>query len=210
MPVSFPAFASAVDTYENELPKLLSKNAVTLDGGLDEQGEYAQLVCAYTKRKHVGLLSKMRYLKACVAAFGKEFPLPLKKLRFPFTFRQEIYMTDSGELTLSWGVAQKHGFYRLHALLLHELAHLLLSAHKDYPLLLALDKVFLSRHAENAAATTLSPVELYATQISVALLDATAQLLGEGEKEQMLAQATQETEKLSAAYALFENATKKL
>ncbi len=210
MSVTFPAFASAVDTYENELPNLLLPNAVAVDVGWDENGEYARLVQSYAKRKRVGLLSKMRYLKACVAAFGKELPLPLKKLRFPFTFRQDVYMTDSGELTLSWGVAQKHGFYRLHALLLHELAHLLLSAHKDYPLLLALDKAFLSKHAENAAATTLSPVELYATQISVALLNATAQLLDGGEKEQMLTQASQEAEKLSAAYALFENGTKKL
>lgn len=205
MPVSFPAFASVVDAYEYELPTLLSPNAVTLNVGLDENEEYARLVRSYAKRKHVGLLSKMRYLKDCVAAFGKQIPLPLKKLRFPFTFRQEIYMTDSGELTLSWGVAQKHGFYRLHALLLHELAHLILSAHKDYPLLLALDKAFLARHADDSAAVTLSPVELYATQLSVTLLHATATLLTGGEQAQMHAQATQEAEKLHAAYTLFQN-----
>lgn len=205
MPVSFPAFASAVDAYEDALPTLLSPDAVTLNVGLDENEEYARLVRSYAKRKRVGLLSKMRYLKNCVAAFGKQIPLPLKKLRFPFTFRQEIYMTDSGELTLSWGVAQKHGFYRLHALLLHELAHLVLSAHEDYPLLLALDKAFLARHADDAAAVTLSPVELYATQLSVTLLRATATLLEDGEQAQMHAQAAQEAEKLHAAYALFQN-----
>ena len=205
MPVSFPAFASAVDAYEYELPTLLSPNAVTLNVSLDKNEEYARLVRSYAKRKHVGLLSKMRYLKDCVAAFGKQIPLPLKKLCFPFTFRQEIYMTDSGELTLSWGVAQKHGFYRLHALLLHELAHLILSAHKDYPLLLALDKAFLARHADDSAAVTLSPVELYATQLSVSLLHATATLLTDGEQAQMHAQSTQEAEKLHAAYTLFQN-----
>ena len=208
MPVSFPAIAYAVDAYENELPTLLSPNAVTLNAGLAENGEYARLIQSYAKRKRVGLLSKMRYLKACVAAFEKELPLPLKKLRFPFTFRQEVYMTDNGELTLSWGVAQKHGFYRLHALLLHELAHLYLSARKDYPLLLALDKAFLHRHAEHSAAVTLSPVELYATQLSVALLYATAELLDDDEQAQMRAQAAQEAEKLHAAYQAFENGKK--
>ena len=204
MPVSFPAVVSAVATYENELPNILLPNAVTLNAGLDGNGEYARLVQSYAKRKRVGLLSKMRYLKACVAAFGKELPLPLKKLRFPFHFRQEIYMTDNGELTLSWGVAQKHGFYRLHALLLHELAHLILSAQKDYPLLLALDKAFLNKHAAHSAAQTLSPVELYATQLSVTLLNATAELLDGDGQTQMRAQAAQEAEKLYAAYARFQ------
>jgi hypothetical protein len=48
-------------------------------------------------------------------------------------------------------------------------------------------------------------VELYATQLSVTLLHATATLLTGGEQAQMHAQATQEAEKLHAAYTLFQN-----
>lgn len=204
MRLSFPSFDFSKSAYTDALRDLVFADVFAdLDGALDEQGEYARLIARYAVKKGLGFFGKIRFVKSCVAALQKELPFPLKSLRFPFHLRHEIYMTDGGELSVSWGTILKSNFYRLTALLLHEIAHLLISAEQDYSLLLRADKVFLKENAENSVAPTLSPVEAYATRLSVLLMKKTAELLNGQPQEKLLAQAESEQEKLRIAYQAF-------
>lgn len=205
MRLSLPPFNFPKSAYADALPDLVFADVFTvLDGILDKDGEYARLIARYAVKKGLGVFGKIRFVKGSVTALQKELPFPLKTLHFPFHFRHEVYMTDSGELSLSYGTVFKSNFYRLSALLLHEIAHLILSAETEYPLLLAADKVFLKDNADNPVAPTLSPVELYATRLSILLMEETAKLLNGVPQEKFLAQAESEKEKLKVAYQAFQ------
>ena len=209
MTVLFPPFAHSVSAYVERLPQLLSPDAFGLNGTWASDGDFAKNLQGYAKRKPFGFFAKTGFIKKCVSAFRKELPFPLKNLRFPFDFRANAYMTDSGDLSLSLGLIQTNNFYRLNALLLHELSHLILSAQKEYEILLALDKAFLNAYPNEKAAPVLSPVELYATALSTVLLRASAALLEEKDKAEFERQANLEEEKLKRAYAEFSAAQTK-
>lgn len=205
MRLSFPPFNFTKSAYTDAFPDLVFADVFTVaEGVLDKDGAYARLIARYAVKKGLGVFGKIRFVKGCVAALQKELPFPVKRLQFPFHFRHEVYMTDSGELSLSFGTVFKSNFYRLLALLLHEIAHLIISAEKEYTLLLAADKVFLKDNADNPVAPTLSPVEMYATRLSILLLEETAKLLNGVPQEKFWAQAESEKEKLKVAYQAFQ------
>ena len=110
-------------------------------------------------------------------------------------------MKDTGLAAFSMHyLGMKDGGY-LARLVLHEVAHLNLSKDEGYPALLALDREFLSLH-RGKEAKAVSPVELYATHLSIALMRDAAERLPTV-RDALLAECATEEKKLSEYVSLF-------
>ena len=148
------------------------------------EGELVRLTRKQAKCKRFFLLSKRAYVKKWIAAFLKEYPVPITALRFICSLKNRAYMTDKGELHLTSGFLLKSSFPRIVKVLLHELSHLALLGMQGYDSLLLLDAAFLQAFGQEWA--HLSPVELYATTLSLPLLESLLCLLEDGQNKRLL------------------------
>ena len=146
----------------------------------------------YLRRGHVKRL--FRELSAC--GF-----IPECKLRFGWLTRERAYMKDTGLAAFSMHyLGMKDGAY-LARLVLHEVAHLNLSAREDYAYLLRLDGEFLS-HYRGKEAKALSPVEFFATHLSIALMRCAAEHIP-ASRNALLAECATEERKLFEYVSVF-------
>ena len=175
-------FAQNLETYlqwaiNRELPQGVCPT-------ISPEGELALLTQKQAKCKRFFLPSKRAYVKKWVAAFLKEYPVPITALRFICSLKNRAYMTDKGELILSSGFLLRSSFPRIIKVLLHELSHLALLGMQGYDKLLFLDAAFLQAFGQEWA--HLSPVELYATTLSLPLLQSVICLLEGGQNKWLL------------------------
>lgn len=125
------------------------------------------------------------------------------KLSFPLRSAYGCHMDDAGNVRFPWSAFRKR-FDCVVKYVFHESAHLILSKWDAYPALLSLDRAFLARHRDSKVAAPLSPIEYLATTLSIEMLGAAADHLGEGRLAgRLISQREKESEKLTQALGVF-------
>lgn len=91
-------------------------------------------------------------------------------LRLKWTWKSMAYMRDEGELYLSIGFLASRSAWNVLSVYVHELSHIWLSQQEDYPLLKTLQREFRSRYGTHTLCELMSPIEIYADLLAVAIL----------------------------------------
>ena len=124
-------------------------------------------------------------------------------LHFPLWSKHGCHMDDKGNVSFPLSAFLKR-FDPLVKYVFHETAHLYLAKQVTYKDLLALDKLFLSAYGEREKAICLSPVEYFASLLSIRLLERAAKTLGETRlAKRLLMQKGVEERKLMRALDAF-------
>lgn len=95
----------------------------------------------------------------------EEFSLHRERTR-----KDRAYMKDSGDLYLSRGFLVRHSPLVVLSVFCHELAHIKLSQTPEYPEIKCLQRAFKIRFADERLCEVMSPIEMYAVEISLRLL----------------------------------------
>ena len=194
-------FPTSLDEYEKILiqdidPSLLPHT---------EDPEYATLAVKLIKSSVYRPFMRRRLIKRMILRLTAGGFLRNVRVRFPLFSKSGAYMRDSGTLTLPMRLLTSQRGDTVFKLLMHEAAHLLLSKSDGYSKLLSLDKQFFRAHGRDSdEIIILSPVELYATRVSVALMSSVMQSARDGSAEMLIEkQISLETKKLEHAKNIF-------
>lgn len=187
---------------EQDVDKYLSLlSDGSLDGAFPPQGEidFSSLLRVKCKWSVPG---KVAWIKQWFGDNPGLFPSGIT-LRFPLWSKYGCHMDDAGNVRFPLPALMKR-FDPLVKYVFHESAHLIIARTQGYRDLLTLDKAFLSKCGADKQAICLSPVEYFASRLSVSLLDGAAAYLGETRLAmRLLMQKGVEERKLSRAISAF-------
>ncbi len=131
------------------------------------------------------LLHSRRPLQRCglvrdvTEAFCRGMEIPFPKLCFPLWERDFAYMTDSGRLSFSRWFLYRQDAERVVKVLIHELAHIAVKHHKDYIRVLRLELSLVADETLASVPKGITPVEYCGTFVSLAILEALGESLGD-------------------------------
>jgi hypothetical protein len=128
------------------------------------------LCLARSKRKHPFV--RRRHVKKMLSALLSKGCISSYRTHFKWFMKTPAYMLDTGDLYFSMRSLFLSDGADLCKIVLHELSHLWLYQQEGYGDLLRLDKQFLKLYGSKNSALTLSPVERYATEVSVCIMQA--------------------------------------
>ena len=118
------------------------------------------------------IIGKVRWIKRWFREAKALFPADTT-LHFPLRSKHGCHMDDKGNVCFPFRVFLKR-FDPLVKYVFHESAHLYLAGQDDYAALLELDRAFLARLGGKKEAICLSPVEYFASRLSLLLLEEAA------------------------------------
>ena len=148
------------------------------------------------------VIGKVLWVKRWFRSENALFPKGVN-LHLPLWSKYGCHMDDAGNVTLPLSVFRRRldPFVKY---VFHESAHLYLSSSDEYESLLALDKLFLERYGDRGDAICLTPIEYFASLLSIRLLERAAAYLGEERTAtRLLMQKSLEERKLSRAISAF-------
>lgn len=87
------------------------------------------------------------------------------------SLKQKAYIIDGGGMYFSLGLLISHSSPITLTVFCHELSHMWLSQQEFYPELKQLNKDFLNRYKQEPTSHLISPIEFYATTLSVDIMD---------------------------------------
>ena len=127
------------------------------------------------------------------SGFFKDF-----KLRLLWRLKSLAYIEDFGRLTLSIGVLRSRTSPVVLSVLCHELGHMWLSQQDFYPTLKEVNRQFKERCADVGYCELLSPIELYAMDLSVKIMESVLSFAKDTEQKNRLFELIeQEKEKIN-------------
>ena len=140
---------------------------------------------------------KARYVKKLVSALIADNKLKPFEFVVKRGFKPEAFMHDSGVMSISYGMFIKTSRWVFVSVLCHELSHVWLSQQDYYSELKALNKQFKQQYASVADVELISPIEVYARQVSIAIMEGVlAALTDQWQKDKLLTALGYEREKL--------------
>ena len=145
-----------------------------------------------------GKLRKLSHVRAITEAFFAETGIPHPKMQFPVWSRSAAFMTDKGEFSLSLNLVYGEKKERVLKLLLHELSHFVLLYQPDYVSLLKLD-LECRTGGKREFTNILTPVELYATMLSLGIFSALSEGMPESHRNLFSSLKSEEERKLTKA-----------
>ena len=177
----------------------LSDGAVDGSFELPQEIDFSSLVEAKCKWTLLGkVLWVKRWFRSATALFPKGVDL-----RLPLWSKYGCHMNDKGSVTIPCSAFLRR-YDTVVKYVFHESAHLYLSLSEHYESLLALDKLFIERYGDREKAICLTPVEYFASGLSILLLERAAAYLGEDvAAERLLMQKGVEERKLAHAITAF-------
>ena len=174
------------------------------DVSLPSDGEFSKLCIRLLNSKSSHPFIRRGIIKRIFSRLVRIGALKGVKLRFPYSFGERAYMRDCGIVSFAMpyiASASGAGVFRV---LMHEIAHLLLLSSDGYTDLISLDGKFLARYGRSSEDVAIvSPVELYATTLSLLIMDAVSTNAGETVAELIAAEKKQEEEKLDRSAKIF-------
>lgn len=131
------------------------------------------------------VVARYHWVRRWFASLCKEGYLLRCRLRIRKTMRRLAYMDDGGNVWVSWGLlfASCGAFVKY---VMHETAHLWLSQCANYDDLLAADRRYFAAHGRGEDALRRSPVECYATMLSIRIMQAAAEAPVGGKMRRLL------------------------
>ena len=183
------------DAYVSSLLESRLRDSIALPDGID----YSSLSSVIDRWTPWG---KVRWIKSWFRRHESTFAAGTR-LHFPLRSKYGCHMDDRGNVSFPWSTFLKRVSCVV-KYVFHESAHLMLSRWDTYPALLALDKAFLSKWGYVDGVIGLSPVEYFATTLSVEMLSRAAEYLGDGMRAQrLLRQQEKEEAKLRSLLRTF-------
>lgn len=117
----------------------------------------------FTKWAHLKKISSLLVASGAVGSL---------KLKLTPRLKAMAYMREGDAIYLSLGLILGRSALAVLSVYIHELAHVILSEREDYAELKALQREFTARFSDEALVERASPIEVYASILTVALLRA--------------------------------------
>ena len=169
--------ADSIDKYLESLGNGALPTVPSLIGRCDARLTAAVHSLALSSHTHP-LLRRLKIGKMFKGLVRCGFINPIR-LRFSYSFEEKAYMRDRGDVTVSMPYVGTEKGGTLCKVLLHEVAHIFISQCEHYSSLTALDAEYRAAVGRcDRELLILSPIELYATLVSIELLSLFASAYG--------------------------------